>query len=77
MTNYTEKQLKDMMQGDYDTRRAVLSIEDIISRSSFDIISFNESKEIGRHATENSCTVSAVSSFQCLNKQCLNVGDKS
>ena len=31
---------------------------------------------MGNHATENSRTVSAVSSFQRLNKQCLKVRDK-
>ena len=41
MTSYTEEAIKDMMQGDYDSRREVLSIEDILSRSSFDITSFN------------------------------------
>ena len=49
--------------GDEDIRREVLSTEVILSRSSFEIISFIESKEMGRHAAENSRNVSAVSSF--------------
>ena len=63
VTSYTEEAIKDVMLagvGDDDIRREVLSTEDILSRSSFDIISFIESKEMGSHATENSCTVSAV-----------------
>ena len=55
MTSYTEKAIKDVMLagvGDDDIRREVLSTEDILSRSSFDIISFIESKEMGRHATD-------------------------
>ena len=80
LTSYTEEAIKDLMLvgvADYDIRRVVLSTEDIVSRSSFDIISFIESTEMGRYATENSCTVSAVSSFQRQEKQCFNVGDKS
>ena len=71
---------KDVMLsgvGDNAIRREVLSTEDILSSSSFDIISFIESKEMGRHATENSRTVSVVSSFQRQKKQCFNVGNKS
>ena len=49
----------------------------MLSRSSFEIIYFIESKEMGRHATENSRNVSAVSSFQRQKKQSFNVGDKS
>ena len=67
VTSYTVEAIKDVMLagvGDDDIRREVLSTEDILSRSSFDIISFIESKEMGRHATENSRTISAVSSFQ-------------
>ena len=64
VTSYTEKAIKDvMLAGDEDIRREVLSTEDILSRSSFEIIYFIESKEIGRHATENSRNVSVVSSF--------------
>ena len=66
VTSYTEKAIKDVMLagvGDEDIRREVLSTEDILSRSSFEIIYFIESKEIGRHATENSRNVSVVSSF--------------
>ena len=66
MTSYTEEAIKAVMLAgvrDDDIRREVLSTEDILSRSSFDIISFIESKEMGRHATENSQTTSAVSSF--------------
>ena len=80
VTSYTEEAIKDVMLsgvGDDDIRREVLSTENILSRSSFDIISFIESKEMGRHATENSRTVSAVSSFQRQKKQCFNVGNKS
>ena len=36
-----------------DIRRKVLSTENILSRSTFDIIFFIESREMGRHATEN------------------------
>ena len=50
--------------GDEDIRREVLSTEEILSRSSFEIISFIESKEMGRHATENSRNVSVVSLFK-------------
>ena len=50
-------------KGDDDIMRKVLSTEVILSRSSFDIISFIKSKEMG-HATENSRTISAVSSVQ-------------
>ena len=80
MTSYTEEAIKDVMLasvGDDNIKREVFSTEDILSRSSFDIISFIESKEMGRHATENSRTVSAVSSFQRQKKQYVNVGDKS
>ena len=69
MTNYTDKAIKDVMLAgidDDDIGKEVLSTEDILSRASFD--SFIESKEMGRHATENSRTVSLVSSFQRLNK---------
>ena len=45
--------------------------------SLFEIISFIESKEMDRHATENSLNVSAVSSFQRQKKLPFNVGDKS
>ena len=78
MTSYTKEAIKNVMLagvGDDDIRREILSTEDILSRSSFDIISFIESKEIDRHVTENSRTVSAVSSFQLQKKQCFNVGD--
>ena len=50
--------------GGNDIRREVLSTEDILSSSSFDIISFTESKEMDRRATENFRFVSAVFSFQ-------------
>ena len=46
-----------------DIRKEVLKTEDILSRSFYEIISLVESKEMERHATENSRTVSAVSSF--------------
>ena len=49
---------------DDDIRREVLSTVDILSMSSFDIIYFIESKEMGRHVTENSHTVSAVALFK-------------
>ena len=55
--SYTEEAVKDVLQagvGDEDTRRKVLSTEDILSRSSFEKIFFIESKEMGRHATEGS-----------------------
>ena len=80
VTSYTEEAIKDVMLagvGDDDIRREVLSTEDILSRSSFDIISFIESKEMGRHATENSRTISAVSSFQRQKKGRFNMEDKS
>ena len=62
--------------GDDDIRRQVISTENVLTRSSFDIISFIESKEMGRHATENSRTISAVSSFQRQKKERFNTGDK-
>ena len=62
--------------GDYDIRRDVLSTEIFLSRLSFDIISLIQGKEMGRHVTLNSCTVSAVSSFQGQNNQSFNVGEK-
>ena len=71
MTSYTDEAIKDVMLegiGDDYIRREVLSTEDTLSRSSFDIISFIGNKEMGRHTMENSRTVSAVSSFQLLNK---------
>ena len=46
--------------GDEDIRREFISTEDTLSRSSFEIIYFIESKEMGRHATENSRKSSAV-----------------
>ena len=64
MTIYTEEAIKDVMLAgvaDDDIRRKVLSAEDMLSRSSFDIISFIERKEVDRHATENTRTVSTVS----------------
>ena len=39
--------------GDKDIRREVLSTKDILPRSSFETISYIESKEMGRNATEN------------------------
>ena len=53
------------------------SFEDMLSRSTFDTISFIESKEMGRHATENTYTIYAVSSFQRQKKGHFNTGDKS
>ena len=61
---------------DDDIRREVLSTEDILSRLSFDNFSFIKSKEMGRRATENSRTISAVSFFQRLKKAYFNIGDK-
>ena len=61
MTSYTEEAIYYAMLagvGDNDTRREVLCTEDILSRSLFDIISFIESKEMGRQATENLRTIS-------------------
>ena len=46
--------------GDEDIRREVQGTEDIFFRLSFEIIFFIESKEMGRHATENTRNVSAV-----------------
>ena len=61
MTSYTEEPIKHVMLaggvGDYDIRREVLSTENILSRSPFGIISFIESKEMGRHETESSRTI--------------------
>ena len=62
---------------DNDIRREVLSIEDILYRSSFDIIFFIESKEMGRHETEILGTISAVSSFQRQKKGHHSKEDKS
>ena len=67
VTSYTEEAIKEVMLagvGDEDIRREFLSTEDMLSRSLFEIISIIESKEMGRHATENSRNVSAVSLFQ-------------
>ena len=78
--SYTEEAIKDVILagvGDEDIRREVLTTEDILSRQSFEIIFFIKSKEMGRHATENSLNISAVSSFQQQKKQSFNVGDKS
>ena len=53
LTNYTEEANKVVMLtgvGDEDISRKVLSNENILSRSSFEIISFIKSKEIGRLA---------------------------
>ena len=66
VTSYTEEAIKDVMLagvGEECIRREALSTEDILSRSSFEIISLIESREMGRHATENSQNVSEVSSF--------------
>ena len=74
-----EEAIKNMMLasvGDHDTRRDVLSTEIFLSRLSFDIISFIQGKEMGRHVTLNSCTISAVSSFQGQKNQSFNVGEK-
>ena len=46
--------------GDNDIRREILSIEDILSRSSFDITSFIESKEMGRNARELTYCISDI-----------------
>ena len=80
ITSYTEEAIKDVMLagvGDDDIRREVLSTEDILSRSSNEIISCIESKEMGRHATESSRSVSAVSSFQRQKKGRAHIDDKS
>ena len=66
VTSCTEEAIKDVMLagvGDEDIRREFLSTNNTLSRSSFKIISFIESKEMGRHAAENSRNVPAVSSF--------------
>ena len=55
----------------------VVSTEDILPRSSFEIIFLIGIKEVGRHGTENSWNVSAVSLFQQQKKNFFNVGDKS
>ena len=47
--------------GDEDIKKEVLNIENILYTSWFEIISFIESKEVGRHATQNFRKVSAVS----------------
>ena len=49
--------------GDEGIRKEVLSTKDILTRSPFEIISNVERKKMGKHATENSQNVSAVSSF--------------
>ena len=54
MVSYTEEKIKYVMIAcisDDDIRREVLSTKDILSRSSFDIISFIKSKEMAWHAT--------------------------
>ena len=78
--SYTEEAIKDVILagvGDEDIRREVLTTEDILSRQSLEIIFFIKSKEMGRHATENSLNISAVSSFQQQKKQSFNLEDKS
>ena len=55
----------------------VVSTEDILPRSSFEIFFFIGIKEVGRHGTENSWNVSAVSSFQQQKNKFFNVEDKS
>ena len=73
----SSKRRDDCIMVDGDIRREVFSTEDMLSRSTFDIIFFIESKEMGRHATENTQTISAVTSFQCQKKGHFNIGDKS
>ena len=51
VTKYTEEVIKDMMLagvGDKDIRKVVLSTENILSRSQFDIIFYIVNKETGR-----------------------------
>ena len=67
VTSYTEEAIKDVMLagvGDEDIKREVLSTEEILFKSSFEIIFFIGSKEIDRQATENFQIVSLVFSFQ-------------
>ena len=55
--SYTEEAIKHVMLadvGDNDISRKFPSTEDILSRLLFDLISFIESKQMGRHAAENS-----------------------
>ena len=61
--------------GDDDIRREVLSTEDILSRSSYDIIFLIESKEVGHHVTKNLrfvCITSLL--FSTSEKGCSNAG---
>jgi len=79
LTNYT-KAIKNVViagMGEEDITSEVFSSENILSRSSYQLICLIESKEMGRHATENSRTVSKVSSFQHQKKGRSNVEDKS
>ena len=66
VTSCTEEAIKDVMLagvGNEDIKREFLSTENTLSRSLFEIISFIESKEMGRYSTENIRKSSAVSSF--------------
>ena len=64
---------------DLDIRRDVLSTEDILSKSTSEIVSLVEVKEMGRNATDESASISAVSSFRRLKKSNTesNVPDRS
>ena len=58
--SYKEEAIKDVMLagvGGENIRRGVFSTEYILSRSSFEIISFISSKKMGSHVTENSRNV--------------------
>ena len=66
ITSYTEEAITEVIPanvGDEDIKKEVLNIENILYTSWFEIISFIESKEVGRHVTQNFRKVSAVSSF--------------
>ena len=65
--SYTEEAIKDVMLAgisDNDIRRETLSTENILSRSVNQIITFVESKEMGRNAIDDSSSISAISAFQ-------------
>ena len=70
--DYTEEAIKDVMLAgisDVDIRRETVSNECILSKTYNEIISFVEGREMGRKATGESTSVSAISSFRRLKKE--------
>ena len=78
--DYTEEAIKDVMLAgisDADIRRETLSTEGILERTTNEIISFVEGKEMGRNATDESASVSAISSFRRLKKSNVDRPDQN